>query len=228
MLDTVVTESPAEDRARASGGTSGGDSHYAWTVSGLEESMKASDAILDLGCGVGLFGAFLNERFGRKAHGVDVVRHEGFRDEDYASFELRNLEALEGMEGRFDFIFAIGLLEYLPNPRAFIQSLPELLTPGGKVVITAPNPASLRSTAAVLWRGEFSAFREASNPASITPILPVDACRMFREAGFCDVILDYSATGRPPLLRSGRYQSLLPFLRGRLWSDDFRVIAAKA
>lgn len=222
-----VSAATAEDRAIASGGISGGLAHYEWTVRGFEEGVRACDAILDLGCGVGWFGAFLNERFGKKADGLDVVRHEGFREADYASFALQNLESLEDRGRRFDFIFAIGLLEYLPNPRALIQSIPAALKPGGRMVMTAPNPASLRSIVSLLMRGEFSAFCEDSNPASISPILPVDACRMFREAGFGDVALDYSGRGRPPLVHGAQYQDVLPFLRGRLWSDDFRVIATK-
>ena len=223
----VATGWTAEARAQASGGISGGNAHYAWTVRGMEDAISAGATILDLGCGVGLFGTYLNERFNRKAHGLDVVRHAGFRDADYASFELRNLEAPAPAKRQFDYIFAIGLLEYLPNPRELIRSLPQLLAPNGKVVVTAPNPASLRSIVSLLFRGEFSAFRESSNPASITPVLPVDLCRMFREAGLRDVTLDYSGSGRPPLLRSIRYQSIFPFLRGRLWSDDLRIIVSK-
>jgi SAM-dependent methyltransferase len=227
MQPRVTSAATAEDRAIASGGISGGVVHYEWTVRGLQEEIRASEAILDLGCGVGLFGTYLNERFGKKPHGIDVVRHEGFRDGDHASFELRNLETLEDSGRQYDLIFAIGLLEYLPNPRALVRTLPAALRAGGRAVITAPNPASLRSIVALWRRGEYSAFREDSNPASISPVLPVDACRMFREAGFRDVAIDYSGRGRPPLMHGAQYQEVLPFLRGRLWSDDFRVIATK-
>jgi 2-polyprenyl-3-methyl-5-hydroxy-6-metoxy-1,4-benzoquinol methylase len=217
-----------EARAHASGGISGGPSHYAWTISGLEDAVRETDDILDLGCGSGLFGAYLHERFGRKAHGLDVVRHECLCESAYASFALKNLETLTPLGHQFDLIFAIGLIEYFPNPRSFFRSLPPLLKPGGQVVITSPNPTTLLSTASLLLRGEFTAFRACSNPASITPVLAVDACRMFREAGFHNVALVYSAHGRLPLSRSLTYQKILPFLRGRLWSDNFRIVASLA
>src|SRR4051812_35018447 len=104
----IATGWTAEERAQASGGISGGNAHYSWTVRGMEDAISAGAAILDLGCGVGLFGTYLNERFNRKGHGLDVVRHAGFRDADYASFELRNLEAPAPAERQFDYIFAIG------------------------------------------------------------------------------------------------------------------------
>lgn len=214
-------------RAKSSRGISGGMPHYAWAVRGLEKDLQVSASVLDLGCGVGLFGSYLRERFGCRPHGLDLVRHEGFRDADYATFTLQNLETLDGRGKRYDVIFAIGLIEYFPNPRAFFRSVPALLSPGGKLVLTAPNPASLGSTFSLLVRGEFSAFREAFNPASITPVLPVDVCRMVREAGLAEIVTDYSAMGRIPMLGGVTFQRIAPFLRGRLWSDNFRVVAAK-
>ncbi|MEP6668780.1 MAG: methyltransferase domain-containing protein [Chthoniobacter sp.] len=221
MTDCATSEA----RARQSLGISGGNPYYAWAVRGLEEDLPRATAILDLGCGVGHFGKFLQDHFGQRPHGIDVIRHPGFLEESYASFALHDLNAPLPTERSFDFIFALGLIEYIPNPRAFFHSVAPLLASGGRLVITAPNPASLRSLLSLAVRGEFSAFRKSSNPASITPVLPVDAQRMLREAHLPDPILEYSASGRIPVCRELRYQQLLPFLRGRLWSDDFCCIA---
>lgn len=215
-----------EVRALASQGISGGAPLYAWAVRGLEPHLQRARAVLDLGCGQGRFGGYLHERFQLQPDGCDVVRHAGFLQQHYASFELRNLETVESTGRRYDAIFAIGLIEYFPNPRAFLQSLPPLLAPGGKVVLTSPNPASLLSLLSLARRGEFSAFREVSNPASITPVLAVDAVRMLREAGFTSIAVDYSGRGRVPFFRGLRYQQLLPLLRGRWWSDNFRAVAS--
>lgn len=193
---------------------------------GLETDIARAAAILDLGCGRGHFGAYINQRFQRKPHGLDVVRHQAFSEGSYSSFELKNLETVEPTAHRFNLVFAIGLIEYFPDPRAFIGSLPALLAPGGRVVLTSPNPASLLSLLSLAVRGEFSAFREISNPASITPVLPVDTVRMFREAGFTRITGDYSGSGRVPFCRGLRYQTVLPFLKGRQWSDNFRVVAS--
>lgn len=222
-----ASDDPAVTRALASLGISGGDPHYTWTVRGVEKEISRSTAILDLGCGQGLFGTYLVQRFDRKPHGLDVVQHAGFRAQHHASFALKNLEILTPTDQRYDLIFAVGLIEYFPNPRAFFRSLAPLLTSNGKVVLTSPNPASLLNLISLISRGEFSAFREASNPASITPVLAVDAVRMLREAGFTQISVDYSGNGRVPFCRKLRYQTVLPFLKGRWWSDNFRIVASR-
>jgi 2-polyprenyl-3-methyl-5-hydroxy-6-metoxy-1,4-benzoquinol methylase len=194
----------------------------------LEEELARAEAVLDLGCGVGGFGAHLARRFGRKTHGIDLVQHPGFIADAYASFQRLDLDAIEaGSVGRrFDLIFALGVIEYLTDPRALVCAVPHWLGPRGRFVITTPNPASLRSILSLAVRGEFSAFRAVSNPAAITPVLAADASRMFLEAGFDRVEMDYSGRGRPPFLRRGAYQRVVPWLTGRLFSDDYRVIGS--
>jgi 2-polyprenyl-3-methyl-5-hydroxy-6-metoxy-1,4-benzoquinol methylase len=232
MLPTHTNETGLEEnrsvieaRALGSLGISGGEPHYAWTVRGMESALQESTAVLDLGCGVGHFGSFLKERFGQRPHGMDVVRHTGFHEECYESFELRDLQTMADTGKKFDFIFVIGLIEYFPNPRAFFRSVTQLMNPGASLVMTAPNPASLLNLISLAARGEYSTFRESSNPSSITPVLAVDVQRMLREAGLTTKTVEYSDRGRIPFLRGLQYQQVLPFLRGRLWSDNFRCVA---
>lgn len=218
----------AHCRAELSGGFSGGQEYYEFVVRGLESALRGSN-VLDLGCGKGGFGRFFRERFYAQPHGVDIVQHAGFIADAYASFQIANLDALEtaALPGGQDFVFALGLIEYLTNPRRFIHAAAAALRPGGHLIITAPNPASLRSLAALLRSGEFSAFKELSNPASITPVLAMDAARMLREVGLQCVTTDFSNRGSLP--GSGRYtwQRIVPATRGRWFSDDFRVVGVR-
>jgi 2-polyprenyl-3-methyl-5-hydroxy-6-metoxy-1,4-benzoquinol methylase len=213
-----------ERRAVLSGGISGGAEYYSFAIRGFESALPGS-RILDLGCGTGGFGCFLAERFGVHADGVDVIRYEGFVESAYASLHIADLDLLEAkhLEGRRDFVFALGVIEHLTNPRRFIHAAAALLKPGGHLVVTAPNPASLRSLTALLRSGEYSAFKEASNPASITPVLAVDAARMHREARLTRVETTFSDRGTIPGCGGMRWQRVLPFAGGRWFSDNFRV-----
>lgn len=219
----------AQTRAELSRGISGGDAYYEFAIRGVE-SLRPESSVLDLGCGTGAFGAFLARRFNVRPLGVDIVRHEGFAKLQYAGLQFADLDQFDplALPGNHDLVFALGFIEYLTNPRRFIRSAAALLKPGGQLVVTSPNPASLRSVAALLRSGECSAFKEASNPASITPVLAVDAARMLRETGLIDVEATFSGHGAIPGGGGLRWQRLLPFARGRWFSDDFRVTGQAA
>jgi 2-polyprenyl-3-methyl-5-hydroxy-6-metoxy-1,4-benzoquinol methylase len=217
----VSTPLSSKNRAELSRGISGGDWYYEFAIRGFEQTLPGS-SVLDLGCGTGSFGAFLHARLGIRPQGVDIVRHEGFAETHYSSFQLADLDT-DAISGGHDFIFALGVIEYLTHPRRFLRAAAALLRPGGRLVITSPNPASLRSLLSLLRHGECSAFKESSNPASITPVLAVDAARMLREASLTEVQISFSGHGRIPGAGGLRWQRLLPGARGRWFSDDFRV-----
>lgn len=219
----------AKVAARSSGGSSGGEIFYSFVVAGQEDYITRATAILDLGCGQGLFGEFINRRFDRLLDGVDLIQYENFKSEYYETFILSNLEELGrcSFAKSYDLIFAIGVIEYLANPRLFIKSAINLLTPNGKLLLAAPNPISLSSLGSLAVRGQFSAFLEKYSPASITPVLPLDAVRMIEEAELSLISLDYSNMGRLPLAKFWFYQRIFPFLKGRFFSDHYRVIAKR-
>ena len=240
-IHTIVRESPgskvgfssqnipessvAEARARHSRGISGGKPLYEFATAGLEAALNSQVKVLDAGCGCGHFGRFLLERFSVCPDGMDVVEHDGFDRAAYASFTRADLNLFNGdsPNERYDIVFAIGLLEYIENPRRLVRALGKVLRSGGLLVFTSPNPASLRNVTGLLLRGEFSAFRECSNPASVTPLLACDALRMVKEAGFSESEFRYSGQGRVPGMRRLRWQTVLPGARGRWFSDDFRI-----
>jgi len=214
-----------ENRAEMSQGISGGDAFFEFAIRQFRGSLSSDLSVLDLGCGVGGFGRFLEREFGIRATGVDVILHKGFDEKSYRDFQQIDLNRLSAatLPGSWDVVTAIGVIEYLMDPRAFIQAAARLLRKGGRLMITSPNPASARSLVTLLRHGEYSAFKESTNPASITPVLPKDAVRMFREAGLEEIELDYSRHGGIPGLGGTTWQRFFPSLGGRLFSDDFCV-----
>jgi SAM-dependent methyltransferase len=156
-----------------------------------------------------------------------VVAYPDFRGEFYDRFIRADLNSATPWvnDMRYDLVFAVEVIEHLENPRSFCRLASRLLKAGGLLVITTPNPTSLSSLASLLICGTFREFRNGRGmyPTHITPVLPLDACRILSECGLKVQPVTYSHYGRIPFM-SRTYQSLLPFLRRGLFSDNYRVI----
>lgn len=215
-----------ERNALLSGGRSA--SHlYELATDGLKDAITPAHRILDVGCGIGTFGEFLRRTYKGRLDGVDVVKHSGFRDEYYDGFFKSDLncEAPWANSAEYDLVFALEIIEHLENPRAFCRQAVRVLRVGGLFVITTPNPTSLCSLTSLIIKGAFRDFRDGVGmyPTHITPVLPLDARRILLECGLQVNEITYSQWGRIPFV-SRTYQSLLPFLKGGLFSDNYRIV----
>jgi SAM-dependent methyltransferase len=98
-------------------------------------------SILDIGCG---YGYFVRRALaaGFDAYGVDLSS-DGIREaEKHAPGRvfrgtLDDVEALA--DRRFDVIFASHLIEHIPDPRPFIETLVPRLNEGGIIMFVTPN-----------------------------------------------------------------------------------------
>lgn len=127
-----------------------------------------------------------------------------------------------------DWIFALELIEHLENPRHFIKEAARCLSSGGRLALTTPCVESITSKLSYGLRGYFPAFCEHDYQVTghITPITELDVQRMAREAGFSKVRFYYPLPGRIPSL-SIHWQNLLPFLKGKAWSDTMIAILTR-
>lgn len=196
-----------------------------WQLTGGE----ARGVVLDAGSG----GGGWTQRL--KASGqferiicADLVASNGNLDgiESYAA-DL-STDPLPCGAGEVDWVFALEVMEHLANPRHFVAEAFRALRSGGKLAVTTPCNESLTAKLSFLVRGYFPAFCEHDYRVSghITPITELDLRRMATEAGFSGVEFFYPLRGRMPKLNL-EWQSVLPFLRGRTWSDTMVAVITK-
>ncbi len=106
------------------------------------EDLNDCANVLEVGCGEGVFLELLAERNKKiKSEGIDinpkaiaVAAKKGF------CVSLARIEELvKARRDCFDAVVASHVLEHVPDPRAFLDAMINLIKPGGKVIITVPN-----------------------------------------------------------------------------------------
>jgi len=103
-------------------------------------------AALDVGCGAGLLTEPL-ARLGAKVTGLDATPEliEVARDHaakmrlevDYCAGDVQELE------GQFDLITCMEVIEHVADPASFVNALAKLLAPDGLLVLSTPNQTAL-------------------------------------------------------------------------------------
>lgn len=106
--------------------------------------------VLDVGCGGGLMCEPM-ARLGAKVTGIDadavaieVAKNHAAGMGLVIDYQNTAAEKLADNKTRFDIILALEIIEHVDNPPAFVQSLRQLLAPGGLLILSTLNrtPAS--------------------------------------------------------------------------------------
>jgi 2-polyprenyl-3-methyl-5-hydroxy-6-metoxy-1,4-benzoquinol methylase len=109
----------------------------------LRFPLPTGSSVLDVPCGAGALTLALRSR-GLNAHGVDVdpsaaaVLHDHFTAADLSV-------GIPCGDRSFDVVVSVEGIEHLENPFAFLREMHRVLRPSGRLVLTTPNIASLRS-----------------------------------------------------------------------------------
>ena len=97
---------------------------------------------LDVGCGAGLLTEAL-ARLGATVSGIDATPEVIAVARDHAAamglaIDYRAGDVIE-LEGRFDLITALEVIEHVAEPKAFLEALARRLAPGGLLILSTPN-----------------------------------------------------------------------------------------
>jgi SAM-dependent methyltransferase len=95
--------------------------------------------VLEVGCGSGATGAYLQERLGCRVTGIELNPFAARRARD----RLHRVVVGDVMDvevpGRYDAVIALELLEHLARPEAFLAKMRSAVEPGGRIVLSVPN-----------------------------------------------------------------------------------------
>jgi 2-polyprenyl-3-methyl-5-hydroxy-6-metoxy-1,4-benzoquinol methylase len=81
-----------------------------------------------------------------------------------------------------DRVLPVEVMEHLEAPWTVLRAAANRVKPGGVIVVTTPNVATLRHRLELMVRGEPTFFRSDNLP-DLQPILPHVAERVLREEG---------------------------------------------
>lgn len=113
-------------------------SRYLWAA-----QAAAGRVLLDAGCGTGYGSRLLADGGAREVIGVDVARAPlevatpGMPES--VRLQAGDLGKLEFEDDKFELIVCFEVIEYLEDPLTVLDELVRVLTPGGLLLVSAPN-----------------------------------------------------------------------------------------
>jgi 2-polyprenyl-6-hydroxyphenyl methylase/3-demethylubiquinone-9 3-methyltransferase len=113
-----------------------------WSLDEHSRTPLEGKSALDVGCGAGLLAEPL-ARLGAQVTAIDaapelieVAREHAKRQGLAIDYRAA---AVEDLEGKFDLVTSLEVIEHVADPQAFVLALAERLAPGGLMILSTPN-----------------------------------------------------------------------------------------
>lgn len=119
--------------------------------------LSAPSRVLDVGAGAGAF----SRRIADLGYAVTAVDVDGTKWQGGGDIPFRVLDVdrgLSSIEGPFDGVCCLEVIEHLENPWQFMRECLEIVKPGGYLFLSTPNVTSFYSRVLFLIRGRFHQF----------------------------------------------------------------------
>lgn len=113
-----------------------------WQCDECSRTPLESKTALDVGCGAGLLTEPL-ARLGALVTGLDASAKLIAAARDHADATGLTIDYragdLEGLEGQFDLVTCMEVIEHVADPAAFVNTLSKRLAPHGLLILSTPN-----------------------------------------------------------------------------------------
>lgn len=179
---------------------------HEYVACNIEKLLKPGAKILELGAGSGALSLRLAD-MGFNVTAIDYVADSFKATHENITFLQADLnQDLEiPMQGIFDSVVAVEIIEHLENTRHFTRLLRDALAPGGLLYLTTPNICSPKSLISFITSGRFDLFlpRHYQKDGHINPVPWFVLQDSLREAGFDSIKISsfksatWSAKGLP-------------------------------
>lgn len=113
-----------------------------WQADECSRTPLTGKTALDVGCGAGLLAEPL-ARLGAKVTAIDAALELIEVAQAHALGQGLTIDyraaAVEDLDGTFDLVTSLEVIEHVADPRAFLASLAARLAPGGLMILSTPN-----------------------------------------------------------------------------------------
>ena len=105
--------------------------------------------ILDIGCADGMFTKVIADRSNGDVVGIDVLRssvawaNKHWKKNNNMHFKVGNAHKLEFKDKSFDAVFALEVMEHVPEPDMVIKEIKRVLKKDGYAVVLVPTDSAL-------------------------------------------------------------------------------------
>jgi 2-polyprenyl-3-methyl-5-hydroxy-6-metoxy-1,4-benzoquinol methylase len=134
------------------------DGYYANTRDDVVDALpRPIGSVLDVGCGSGGVGAGLRRAGATRLTGIEVVPDQAeLARAHYDHVVAAPVEAaLEQLEGPFDTILCLDVLEHLVDPEGVMRDLRDLGAPGARLQVSLPNARHVSLMKDLVLKGTF-------------------------------------------------------------------------
>jgi SAM-dependent methyltransferase len=181
---------------------------------------------LDIGCGRGdLLRRLRDEWAPATLTGIDPI--DWLEEDLRESIEFHAVAAEEAGElPPADRVMLVEVIEHLESPWTALRAAARLVAPGGRLVLSTPNLATLRNRLELALRGNLTSFRPDYEP-HVSPALPHVVVRILGEEGLMVEDPLYAGTDVVSLMKGRRWPAPLQRRYPRLSSVSVVIGAAR-